>query len=81
LESAPKDLAELFAGIITDLETNIPTAKFSRDNAPEKSESSAEPLAESMPETSEASDLDAETSDLPPLPEFLSDRPKPSDQI
>ncbi len=81
LESAPKDLAEQFAGIITDLETNIPTAKFSRDNAPEKSESSAEPLAESMPETSEASDLDAETSDLPPLPEFLSDRPKPSDQI
>ncbi len=78
LESETKDMAQQFAGIISDLETDIPIAKTPADNAPETSDISAETLADSTPETGEASGLDLETSDLPPIPECLGDRQKPN---
>lgn len=80
LESETKDMAQQFAGFISDLETDIPIAEPPADKAPETSEASAEPLVDSTPETGEALDLGLETSDLPPVPKFLSDRQKPLDQ-
>ncbi len=66
LDTATKDLAQQFADIITDLETDKAIAK---------------PPADSTPETDEASGLDLETSDLPPVPEFLGGRQDSSDQM
>ena len=80
LESETKDMAQQFASFISDLETDIPIAKPPADKAPETSEASAEPLVDSTPESGEALDLGLETSDLPPVPKFLSDRQKPLDQ-
>ncbi len=74
LESETKDMAQQFAGFISDLETDIPIAEPPADKAPETSEASAEPLVDSTPETGEALDLGLETLDLPPVPKFLSDR-------
>jgi chromosome segregation ATPase len=79
LVSVSKDLAQQFAGIISDLETDIPSTDPPADNAPE-SDANAEPLVDSTHETGEASDLDLETSDLPPVPEFLGERQKQSEQ-
>ncbi len=79
LESATTDLAQQFAGFISDLETDIPSTDPPADNAPE-SDANAEPLVDSTHETGEASDSDLETLDLPPVPKFLSDRQKPLGQ-
>ena len=73
-------MAQQFASFISDLETDIPIAKPPADKAPETSEASAEPLVDSTPETGEVLNPGLETSDLPPVPEFLSDRQKPLDQ-
>ncbi len=96
LDTATKDLAQQFADIITDLETDKAIAKPPADKAPETNETRAEPPAESAPEmsdaiaearadstpeTDEASGLDLETSDLPPVPEFLGGRQDSSDQM
>ncbi len=89
LGTATKDLARQFADIITDLETDKPVAKAPADEARETSETGTETPADKAPETSEisteppagstletgaASGLDLETSDLPPVPEFLGNR-------
>ncbi len=66
LDTATKDLAQQFADIITDLETDKAIAK---------------PPADSTPETDEASGLDLETSDLPPVPAFLGGRRDSSDPL
>jgi hypothetical protein len=96
LDTATKDLAQQFADIITDLETDKAIAKPPADKAPgtnepraeppsgkaaETNETGAEPPADSAPETDEASGLDLETSDLPPVPEFLGERQDSSDQM
>jgi uncharacterized phage infection (PIP) family protein YhgE len=84
LDTATKDLAQQFADIITDLETDKAIAKPPADQARETSETSgpiAEPPADSTPETDEASGLDLETSDLPPVPEFLGGRQDSSDPM
>ena len=64
LDTATKDLAQQFADIITDLETDKAIAK---------------PPADSTLETDEASGL--ETSNLPPVPEFLGGRRDSSDPL
>jgi chromosome segregation ATPase len=96
LDTATKDLAQQFADIITDLETDKAIAKPPADQARETSDARAEPPAESAPEmsdaiaearadstpeTDEASGLDLETSDLPPVPEFLGGRQDSSDPM
>ncbi len=95
LDSAAKDLAQQFAGIIRDLEKDLPLAGPPADEAPESgangaecpadkaqatSDTAAKPPAEDPPESAKASALDLDAADLPPVPEFLGDRHKPSNQ-
>ena len=62
-------------------ETNDTRAEPPADSASETSDAIAEALADSTPETDEAFGLDLETSDLPPVPEFLGARQDSSDQM
>lgn len=55
-------------------------AKAEADSVSSTSETGTEKPADRTPETGGALDLDMETSDLPPVPEFLGDRENPSDQ-
>lgn len=103
LDRANRDLAHQFAGIIRDLEANLPLAKPAgeaasqtsgsvtdkhADDAAETSGRAAQPPAqgapdgasENAPETDEASGLDLDPTNLPPVPEFLGDPRKPLDR-
>ena len=62
-------------------ETNETKAEPPADSASETSDAIADAPADSAPETDEASGLDLETSDLPPVPEFLGGRQDSSDQM
>jgi chromosome segregation ATPase len=62
-------------------ETNETKAEPPADSASETSAAIADMLADSAPEIDEASGLDLETSDLPPVPEFLGGRQDSSDQM
>jgi hypothetical protein len=62
-------------------ETNETKAEPPADSASETSAAIADAPADSAPETDEASGLDLETSDLPPVPEFLGGRQDSSDQM
>lgn len=62
-------------------ETNETKAEPPADSAPETSDAIADAPTDSAPETDEASGLDLETSDLPPVPEFLGGRQDFSDQM
>ena len=60
-------------------DTSAASAEAPADCAPGNVDASAESPAGSMPETGDASGLNLEASDLPPVPEFLGDRDNPPD--